>query len=123
MLKPDTLRVIRLPLSAVVTMLVMLGWYHGLGRMGGWGRLGAKRTQKEAREVAVYCAPHAGVAALSVAAHAVWPGWPPGLSWPQPLLPLSPLLALSPPEGQSMPVFPAVTFKRALERAFVGHEI
>lgn len=68
----------------------------------------------------MYCVPHAGAAVLSVAARAAWPGWPPGLSWPQPLLPLSPLLALSPPEGQNMPVFPAVTSKRALGRAFVG---
>ncbi len=71
------------------------------GRGGGGG---TEKTQKEARQVAVYCAPHAGAAALSVAARAAWPGWPPGLSWSQPLLPLSPLLAPSPPEGQNMPV-------------------
>ena len=73
------------------------GWEWGLGGAG------AKKTQKEAREVAVYYAPHAGADALSVAAHAAWPGWPPGLSWPQPLLPLSPLPALSPPGGAKHP--------------------
>ena len=89
-----------------------------------WGGCGGggdqRRPKRKQGSLLFICAPHAGVAALSVAAHAVWPGWPPGLSWPQPLLPLSPLLALSPPEGQNMPVFPAVTVSRALGSASVG---